>query len=69
MKKIEDRSEAERRQRESNRKAVAKYQEQFKRVNCRFTPALYEQIQEKIKDSEQSINSFIIEAVEEKLDK
>ena len=63
MKKIEDREEAARRQRESNREAVKKYQEKFKRVNCRFDPELYEQI----KATGIPVNAFIIEAVKEKL--
>ena len=65
MRKIEDRKEAAERQRISNRKAVAKYQENFKRVNCRFEPELYEQIVA----TGQSANSFIIAAVKEKLAK
>jgi predicted HicB family RNase H-like nuclease len=63
MKKIEDREEAARRQKESNRAAVAKYQEKFKRVNCRFDPETYN----KIVSTGKSVNAFIIEAVEEKL--
>lgn len=63
MRKIENREEARERQKASNRAAVAKYQEKFKRVNCRFNPELYE----KIAATGQSINSFIIEACEEKL--
>lgn len=63
MRKIEDREEARERQKASNRAAVAKYQEKFKRVNCRFEPELYE----KIAATGQSINSFIIEACKEKL--
>ena len=63
MKKIKNREEAKERQKASNRAAVAKYQEKFKRVNCRFNPELYE----KIAATGQSINSFIIEACEEKL--
>lgn len=65
MRKIEDRKEAAERQRASNRKAVAKYQENFKRVNCRFKPELYEQIIA----TGQSANSFIIAAVTEKLER
>lgn len=63
MRKIENREEAKERQKASNRAAVAKYQEKFKRVNCRFEPELYE----KIAATGQSINSFIIAACEEKL--
>ena len=63
MKRIEDREEAARRQRESNRKAVEKYQKNFKRVNCRLAPELYDQMIA----SGQSANTFIIEAVKEKL--
>ena len=63
MRKIEDREEAKNRQKASNRAAVAKHQQKFKRVNCRFDPELYERIAE----TGQSINSFIIEACEEKL--
>ncbi len=63
MKKIEDREEAARRQKESNKAAVAKYQQKFKRINCRFDPELYEEI----KKNSKSVNSFIIEAVQEKL--
>lgn len=65
MKKIEDREEAERRKKESNRAAVAKYQERFKRVNCRFEPALYKAIV----STGETANSFIIAAVKEKLNK
>jgi predicted HicB family RNase H-like nuclease len=63
MRKIEDREEAKRRQKESNRIAVAKYQEKFKRINCRLDPALYEAIAA----TGQSVNTFIIEACQEKL--
>ena len=63
MKKIEDRQEAADRQRASNRKAVEKYQKNFKRINCRLDPGLYQQIIE----TGQSVNSFIIAACEEKL--
>lgn len=63
MRKIEDREEAKRRQKESNRIAVAKYQEKFKRINCRLDPALYDQIAA----TGQSVNTFIIEACQEKL--
>jgi predicted HicB family RNase H-like nuclease len=69
MKKIKDREEAERRKRESHRKAVEKYEQNFKRINCRFESELFEQIQEKIKGSEQSVNTFIIEAVTEKIER
>lgn len=65
MRKIEDREEAKRRQKESNRIAVAKYQEKFKRINCRMDPGLYDQIAA----TGQSVNTFIIEACEEKLKK
>lgn len=65
MKRIDDREEAARRQRESNRKAVEKYQQRFQRINCRFEPELYEQIIA----TGQSANSFIVEAVKEKLAK
>lgn len=65
MVKIEDRNEAERRKRESNRKAVEKYQKNFKRINCRFEPGLYDEIVA----TGQSVNSFIIEAVKEKLER
>lgn len=64
MKKIENREEAKERQKASNRAAVAKYQEKFKRVNCRFDPELYE----KIAATGQSINSFIIEACKKRLE-
>lgn len=63
MRKIEDREEAKNRQKASNRAAVAKYQEKFKRVNCRFEPALYD----RIVSTGQSVNSFIIKAVENQL--
>ena len=63
MRKIEDREEAKRRQKESNRIAVAKYQERFKRINCRMDPGLYDQIAA----TGQSVNTFIIDACEEKL--
>ena len=65
MKKIEDRQEAADRQRASNRKAVEKYQKNFKRINCRLEPGLYQQIVE----TGQSVNSFIVAACEEKLKK
>ncbi len=64
MRKIENREEAKERQKASNRAAVAKYQEKFKRVNCRFDPELYE----RIAATGQSINSFIIEACEKRLE-
>lgn len=63
MKRIEDREEAARRQKQSNKEAVAKYQQKFKRINCRLEPELYEAITK----TGQSANSFIIEAVKEKL--
>lgn len=63
MKKIEDREEAKRRQKASNRAAVAKYQEKFKRINCRLDPELYEQIAA----TGVSVNQFIVEACKEKL--
>ncbi len=65
MKKIEDRQEAADRQKASNRKAVEKYQKNFKRINCRLDPGLYQQIVE----TGQSVNSFIVAACEEKLKK
>ena len=65
MQKIEDREEAARRQRESTRAAVKKYQEGFKRINCRLDPELYEQIIATGKTA----NSFIIEAIKEKLER
>jgi ribosomal protein L18 len=65
MRRIEDREEAKQRKLESNRKAVAKYQGQYKRINCRFEPELYNQII----NTGMSTNSFIIEAVKEKLDR
>lgn len=65
MRKIEDRQEAAERQRESNRKAVKKYQESFKRINCRMDPELYQ----RIADTGQSVNTFIIEACMEKLER
>ena len=64
MKKIEDREEAAKRQRESNRKAVEKYQQNFKRINCRLDPEIYN----RIVATGMSVNSFIIEAVTEKLE-
>ena len=63
MRKIEDRDEAKRRQQESNRQAVKKYQSKFKRINCRMTEELYSQIMLHT----DSVNSFIIAACEEKL--
>ena len=65
MNKIEDREEAKERQKASNRAAVAKYQEKFKRVNCRFDKDLYAEIVA----TGQSINSFIIDACREKLER
>lgn len=63
MRKIENREEAKERQKASNRAAVAKYQEKFKRVNCRFEPDLYD----RIVSTGQSVNSFIIKSVENQL--
>ena len=63
MRKIENREEAQERQKASNRAAVSKYQEKFKRVNCRFEPDLYD----RIVSTGQSVNSFIIKAVENQL--
>lgn len=63
MQKIEDREEAARRQKESNRAAVKKYQSKWKRINCRMTEDLYKQIL----DRTDSVNAFIIAACEEKL--
>jgi len=65
MKKIEDREEAKERQRISNRAAVAKYQDKFKRINCRMDKSLYEAIVA----TGSSVNTFIIAACEEKLKK
>ena len=65
MNKIEDREEAKERQKASNRAAVAKYQEKFKRVNCRFEPDLYNEIVA----TGQSVNSFSIDACREKLER
>lgn len=63
MNRIEDREKAPRRKRQSNKEAVAKYQQKFKRINCRLDPELYEAITK----TGQSANSFIVEAVKEKL--
>ena len=63
MKKIEDREEARRRKVESQREAVKKYQTKFKRINCRMDPNLYD----RIAATGYSVNTFIIEACEEKL--
>lgn len=63
MRKIEDREEAAQRQKESNRIAVEKYQKKFKRINCRMEPGLYDAIVA----TGASVNSFIIQACEEKL--
>ena len=63
MRKIENREEAKERQKASNRAAVARYQEKFKRVNCRFDPELYE----RIASTGQSVNSYIIKACENQL--
>ncbi len=60
-----NREEAKRRRVESTRKAVKKYEENFKRINCRLEPELYERIRE----TGMSFNSFVVEAVREKLDR
>ena len=51
---------------ESNRKAVQKYQSKFERINCRLPLGTRERIE---KTGYQSANSFIISAIMEKLEK
>ena len=48
------------------RKAIAKYDSNFERVNCRFPQGTKKRIQ---KAGYKSINQFIIQAVAEKLEK
>lgn len=56
----------ERKTSEAQRKAVYKYDDKFERVNCRFSKGTKKRI-EKIGYS--SINTFIVSAVMEKLEK
>ena len=60
---IKDREEALRRKKENIKAAIRRYDMKFKRINCRLEPELYE----KIVQTGQSVNSFIVEAVNEKL--
>ena len=65
MRKIQDREEAKRRRKESMRAAVSRYDKKYKRINCRMSLELYNQIVE----TGESVNSFIIKAIEERLQK
>lgn len=51
---------------DAQRRAVYKYDEQFERVNCRFQKGVKDRIK---KVGYKSINTFIISAVMEKLEK
>lgn len=51
---------------EAQRKAVYKYDDKFERVNCRLAKGTKERIQ---KAGYKSINTFIVTAIQEKLDK
>ena len=51
---------------EAQRRAVYNYDEKFERVNCRFAKGTKERIK---KVGYDSINTFIVSAVMEKLDK
>lgn len=51
---------------EAQRKAVYKYDDKFERVNCRLTKGTKERIQ---KAGYKSINTFIVTAIKEKLDR
>ena len=51
---------------EAQRKAVYKYDDKFERVNCRLAKGTKERIQ---KAGYNSINTFIVTAIQEKLDK
>lgn len=44
---------------EAQRKAIAKYEENFKRINCRLTPEMYQRIQ----NTGKSANTVIVEAL------
>ena len=44
---------------EAQRKAIAKYEENFKRINCRLTPEMYQRIQ----STGKSANTVIVEAL------
>ena len=43
----------------AQRKAIAKYEENFKRINCRLTPEMYQRIQ----NTGKSANAVIVEAL------
>ncbi len=51
---------------EAQRKAVYKYDDKFERVNCRFQKGTKDRIE---KVGYNSVNSFIVSAVMEKLEK
>ena len=51
---------------EAQRKAIYKYDDKFERVNCRFKKGTKERIE---KAGYKSINTFIVSAVMEKLEK
>lgn len=51
---------------EAQKKAIYKYDDKFERVNCRLTKGTKERI---VKVGYGSVNSFIVSAVMEKLEK
>lgn len=56
----------ERKTTEAQRKAIQKYEQKFERVNCRFSEGTKERIE---KVGYKSINTFIVSAVMEKLER
>ena len=62
---IKNREEALRRKKENIRQAIRRYEKKFKRINCRLDPKLYEEILQ----TGMSVNSFICNAVAEKLER
>lgn len=58
--------ENERKTTQAQRKAIYKYDDKFERVNCRFEVGTKERIK---KVGYKSVNTFIISAVMEKLEK
>lgn len=59
MRRIEDEKEREERKRESNRRAVEKYQKQFKRINCRFTPEEFNGVERAAIRAGVSVGAFV----------
>ena len=53
----------------AQKKAQAAYMEKFKRIALRVDPALHEQIRSHAGKSGQSVNSYIIESVTEKMER